>query len=468
MQQRRRSLPKVETSTNSKKAEVLPTSLNKNHKQNEVILHTKTKIDKSQLCVTPLFERNSLGFDCSGVHVSPIIVNLVTHKENISPLTPNNVMNLIDKMNFTPATETRTAAYDKSDNLDISLTPLNHKNTKKKSSETSRLLLPRHVIEDVTVKATTSKHLPEIYIEEVFNNTRDAAEVIVSNKTFEVKSSEILFASSPNESLQEGLLSSSSSGNVMNKTEILCVTATVRPLEMIQEEEGNCSSISNNNHLIQKTFTKKPADIITEETNVFKLDINRVLTPLRKYSESMRDLSISSSTSKLAIQGSMPNLNEMENIRSIEQNRYYFQAGNPKVSSTKSLQKNAIENSLDDSNDNSSSSQTSLISHADNMFNQNEILAQSSRFNINEIGCKTRYQSPDKNNIKKNPKMNFASSTCSKNSTSQSQRRTELTGSKRSSRELYCSDSPSNESIASSCGTTKTYKKSGKLLQQKN
>jgi len=117
----------------------------------------------------------------------------------------------------------------------------------------------------------------------------------------------------------------------------------------------------------------------------------------------MKDLSLLSPQTKFAIQGSMPNLNEMK-IRSIEQNRYY-QEQQPQM-------KGKDLNS-------SSGSEASLIGQQEFLFNHSEILAQSSRFNLHEVGRKSIRGSPIKN---QNPH-------------------------KRRSHELSFSDAPSNESL---------------------
>lgn len=93
-------------------------------------------------------------------------------------------------------------------------------------------------------------------------------------------------------------------------------------------------------------------------------------TPLRKKFQSMKDLSNDVCLYQQQIklnQGSMPNLNDYSQVKIFENNRYF--------------------NREEDNQSNSSVCSTiSTVSTHEVVFNKNEIKAQSSRFNINEIG----------------------------------------------------------------------------------
>ncbi|KAH8382432.1 hypothetical protein KR009_003505, partial [Drosophila setifemur] len=295
------------------------------------------------------------------VYISPQPRSL---KENLSPMTPANLLNVIDNLKFTPLTETRglASAFIMPDNLAAWPTP-NLKDAAKLSVNEMR---PRRLTPD------------------------ELEDQPVSNKTFDVKLSETINVSVDIlDCSKTEVLLQTPSGAMLNKTTTIVHATHTRALECIREEEGS----------------SPPR--VPKKTNLqdLKRDIKLVGSPLRKYSESMKDLSFLSPQSKIAIQGSMPNLNEMQQIRSIEQNRYY-QDQQPQMK-TKCL-------------NTSSGSETSLVCQQDLLFNHNEILAQSSRFNLHEVGCKSRKGSPIKKQA--NPH-------------------------KRRSHELSFSDAPSNESL---------------------
>ncbi|XP_016999062.2 protein abnormal spindle [Drosophila takahashii] len=264
------------------------------------------------------------------VYISPQPRSL---KENLSPMTPGNLLDVIDNLRFTPLTETRGNATILPDNLTAWPTPTHPR--------------PRRLTPD------------------------DLEDQPATNKTFDVKHGDTNISLDTLDSSRSEVQTQAP----LNKTTTIAVHMQTRALACIHEEEG----------------TSPPKTSVQD----LKRDIKLVGSPLRKYSESMKDLSLLSPQTKFAIQGSMPNLNEMK-IRSIEQNRYYQE----QQTQVKSKDLNS-----------SSSSEASLLGHQEFQFNHNEILAQSSRFNLHEVGRPI-----------KNPH-------------------------KRRSHELSFSDSPSNESL---------------------
>lgn len=105
-------------------------------------------------------------------------------------------------------------------------------------------------------------------------------------------------------------------------------------------------------------------------------------TPLRKKFPSMRNLAPSSSSSSSAShqmlrnnQGSMPNLNDIQEVRPIESNRYFY---NEMAHSARELDQ--VPRSLCSSVSSMASTTRSLH---DINFSEKEILAESSRFNLN-------------------------------------------------------------------------------------
>ncbi|EDX14269.1 GD21126 [Drosophila simulans] len=287
------------------------------------------------------------------VYISPQPRSL---KENLSPMTPGNLLDVIDNLRFTPLTETRgkEQATILPDNLAAWPTPTLKGNVRQCAND----MRPRRITPD------------------------DLEDQPATNKTFDVKHSETI-----NISL-DTLDCSRIDGQPhtpLNKTTTIVHATHTRALACIHEEEGPSPP---------RTPTKSAIHDL-------KRDIKLVGSPLRKYSESMKDLSLLSPQTKYAIQGSMPNLNEMK-IRSIEQNRYY--------------QEQQIQIKAKDLNS-SSSSEASLAGQQEFLFNHSEILAQSSRFNLHEVGRKSVKGSPVKNPHK------------------------------RRSHELSFSDAPSNESL---------------------
>ncbi|KAH8271407.1 hypothetical protein KR018_009100, partial [Drosophila ironensis] len=249
-------------------------------------------------------------------------------KENLSPTTPGNLLNMIDNLQFTPLTETRSVAHAEimPDNLAAWPTPTLEEAPKIGVSG----MRPRRLSPD------------------------ELEDQPLSNRTF-VRHAEgdALDCSRPEILLQ------TPTGAAVNRT-----TTHNRALECIREEE--CAS--------------PPKGAAKGAVEDLKRDIQMVGSPLRKYSESMKDLSLLAPPTKFAIQGSMPNLNEMQQIRSIEQNRYY-QDQQPQMKGG-----NCLNSSM--------SSENSLVGQQDLHFHHHEILAQSSRFNLHEVGRKSRKSSP--------------------------------------------------------------------------
>ncbi|XP_022209466.2 protein abnormal spindle [Drosophila obscura] len=313
----------------------------------------------------PLTDKNVYKLSQESAYISP---QPRTCKENVSPMTPANLFNIIDTFKFTPLTETRgTSAGILPENLAAWPTP----NLVTDGIPTVGDLRPRRLIPD------------------------EFEEPPPTNKTFDVKHSETINMSvdTLDCSRSEVLLQTPTA---QNKTTTIVHATHPRALECIREEEASSPP---------KASAKGPVKDL-------KRDIKLVGSPLRKYSESMKDLSLLSPQTKLAIQGSMPNLNEMQ-IRSIEQNRYFQEQQTP-LMSTKQLDGTLLDSSI--------CSEMSMMCPQDFLFNHNEILAQSSRFNLHEVGRKSHKCSPVK------------------------EKKTAISQ-KRRSHELSFSDSPSNESL---------------------
>ncbi|XP_075154837.1 microtubule assembly factor abnormal spindle [Haematobia irritans] len=434
---------------------------------------TSTMKINIQTHTSPLTERNIYANETDHVvvaNLSPhILVENEQLKENVSPLALSNVLDMIDDLKFTPATITLSKApHSRMESLANLPTPMAAVPTPMSSLPTPIASVTSVITPDQTdnVRELKPRCLTiELYeeeqttsIEDLHNDTKGVS-VVITNKTFDVKHCESLDNSAENLNSSCGVSSdgsrpNSAMGLPLNKTTVIATTPVGRPLEIIEEEE-NTSLTSKNTPPNQHVGTPKAS---TEED--LKRDIKLVGTPLRKYSESMKDL-YQKSPQALLTQGSLPNLNEMESIKSFEQNRYFQQTTSQnKLSCSKSVvsggscSANKPDKTVDpnESGDLLNASQASSVSHPDVMFNHNEILAQSSRFNLNEVGLKYRKCSPVVNKTKSS---NSKTTTTPPSRSGKSKLNTvsEGHGQKRRSTELSFSDSQSVDSIVSSCST---------------
>ncbi|KAH8359475.1 hypothetical protein KR093_006959, partial [Drosophila rubida] len=341
------------------------------------VARTSTTASTTQ---APLSERNvyreSCGTRCvpeAASHISPQGRNL---KENVSPKTPDSVINLIDKMQFTPIIDMPHGSKQLPDNLVNWPTPT--------------LSLPGHNTNELH-----PRRLPSAPDEDL----------TITNKTFDVRHSETMNTSVDTLDGSRSDLLQQTPSITLNKTTTIVPAMPMRALSCIREEDTSPPNMAS----------QTPSKI-----RDLKRDIHVVGSPLRKYSESMKNLSLLSPQSKIAIQGSMPNLNEMITIRSIEQNRYFQH------------QPQQMPHSLTTTFlDNSGSSEASIVSQQDVLFNQCEILAQSSHCNLHEAA--RRAHKIDQ----------FALSQMQR----QGKETKVNTGQKRRSHELSFSDAPSNESL---------------------
>lgn len=298
------------------------------------------------------------------------------------------MFNMIDKMQFTPigtTHDTGASCAMTNDNLASWPTPTLGTNPNQTHVITSEL---------------RPRRLNCVAGEDQIQSLNTTGGPVIADKTFDVKQFDAMNMSTDTLdcSRTEQLLQTPSL--MLNKTTTIVHCTQTRALACIREED-----VSPPAHVASPTKTK---------VQNLKRDIDVVGSPLRKYSESMKNLSLLSPQSKIAIQGSMPNLNEMVQLRSIEQNRYY--QNQPPASSHKVKPLSAVP-SLDSSN----CSEASSVSQHDVLFDHCEILAQSSRFNLHEVGSKTDKERKDM----------LAG----------------IVGHKRRSHELSFSDTPSNESL---------------------
>lgn len=140
---------------------------------------------------------------------------------------------------------------------------------------------------------------------------------------------------------------------------VLNVTHTIVPalgLTKIKEEQLDAS-----------TMHEEP----TNENLTLQRKSEQGIDPLHKRFQSMRNLDDFSFEQKMLKDnlGSMPNLNDILAVQSIESNRYFYQS---------------IENGLQTNEKQNQSSASSVFGGSVMSFKEQDFLAQSSRFNLNE------------------------------------------------------------------------------------
>ncbi|XP_036347869.1 protein abnormal spindle-like, partial [Rhagoletis pomonella] len=397
---------------------------------------------------SPLSERNIYARNKAVNTAMPTVSSnkspvLLTHKENVSPMTPSNVIKMFDKIQFTPINsgdvKSGIAGHHDLDNLASWPTPVSVDSVKVNlSTMRPRRLTSANESADFLENTNTTHMTVEFHMDQ-----KSPGSAVITNKTFEVRHENINIST-------DSLDTPVCYGVTLNKTTTITTTPKSRPLAMIEEEDTSLCSGEP-----EKTYVKNKSEIVAESSPVrgeedLLRDIKLVGTPLRKYSESMKDLSLRSPSKRYsASQGSMPNLNEMECIRSIEQNRYFFnnrmpsqgglisEASTPIYPPPKIGEPNTLGNE-------SAYVDLGIMSQADLAFNQSEILAQSSRFNLNEVGVKSRRSSP----VPVSGKWRDLRGVSPKSSKVKLSEYSPSKSNKRNSQDLSFSDAPSSESLA--------------------
>lgn len=148
------------------------------------------------------------------------------------------------------------------------------------------------------------------------------------------------------------------------------VTHTIVPalgLTKIKEEQSDASNTMQNTFQLSPRLPENP----TIELLAVQPNSQQVIDTLHKKFQSMRHLDDFSIEKKMLRdnQGSMPNLSDIVEVQSIESNRYFYQS---------------IENGLQANHKGSQSSAGSVFGGSVTSFNEQDFLAQSSRFNLNE------------------------------------------------------------------------------------
>uniref|UniRef100_A0A1A9WF92 Calponin-homology (CH) domain-containing protein n=1 Tax=Glossina brevipalpis TaxID=37001 RepID=A0A1A9WF92_9MUSC len=398
-------------------------------------LHTFPLVENNKLCVTPPKTR----LPCI------VVTPADDFKENVNPLEDSiDVLSTIDELKFSSGGRSFSEFKgNKPNNLALILTPISYQTSVngQEKLEEDRILNPRCL-------ATELCELEDI------SSEKQSPAAIVTNRTFD-----IISQGSFESSIDCVNVTSGESHEPLDKTAVV-LTPGVRSLAVIEEEDINFTVPTapiQNVKLQNLENLPSTSARVTAVENLMR-DIKLVGTPLRKFSESMMDLQCKSLQHSLLTQGSLPNLNEMETIHEFEQNRY-FKPSTARKGSISCL--DTVQNSTACNEDihrklfNSSPiapnvNELSLVSHPEILFDQHEILAQSSRFNLHEIGMKQRKQSPIISRQRQNSYNNLRNSTPPR-STRANNHVTSVgnDGSKRPLNELSFSDCTSLDSIVS-------------------
>lgn len=194
-----------------------------------------------------------------------------------------------------------------------------------------------------------------------------------------------------------------------NRTHIIVSPVPHIQLSVINEEENTRSDLSdtyvktNSDH--QRTYNVVDGNAKTPED--LARDVKLVGVPLRKKFQSMRDLGNENNLSLeqqmlKENQGSMPNLHKLEAVKSIENNRYFCQSIEKDLQTqTDTVEAVALDFSvatgtMDNEHEHENLGDTSICSIKSTMstqsvaFKEHEILAQSSLYNLNELGKSTK------------------------------------------------------------------------------
>ncbi|KAL9921398.1 protein abnormal spindle-like isoform 1-T1 [Glossina fuscipes fuscipes] len=368
----------------------------------------------------------------------PVIVVTKTSefKENVIPVEDSfKVLNMIDELQFSPVGEKLTLSQiSKPSNLDTIPTPLCYQTSVR--GEAEHKLKPRCLTSDLSEAECGNIR------EDIPNEIESVPSGTIINKTFDISQRSFEF---PIDCLN---VTSGECPDLLNKTST--VIPTPGPLAVIEEEDINLTiptaSTKRSNLPNYEDLSSTSARKTAVEDRM--RDIRLVGTPLRKFSESMMDLQSKSAQRSFLTQGSLPNLNDMETIGEFEKNRYFKQSTSRKESlNTLSILQNCTTSPKRELNE------LNLVTHPEVLFDQHEILAQSSRFNLNEIGIKQRKNSPiaiDTQTRNEHRNIKELATPRSTKASSQVTTTVEKANNKRRLNELSCSECTSLDSIAGS------------------
>lgn len=383
-------------------------------------------------------QRHSINVDHS---VHPNLTfdsNCTANKENVSPPSPQNISGVFDALVFTPVSKSRNDPT----NLDyLASLPTPSSNTKatprhhvdyprsqillstskfeNRLDEIDSVISTPYIVQNRTTVIENcptpidqtdanwshfaQQQTPSISVDHTFNvsnlqtpsvePTHTGAEYILNHK-FALDVGHHQAHHHSHQSPRMETIAENSELSV-NRTQTILSPIGAPHLSIIPEEQSR-TELSETyikpsaHHLTYNLEESTAAAAAATEENLVR-DVRLIGTPLKKKFQSLKELS--DSRNNLSIeqmilknnQGSMPNLHKMETVKSIENNRYFYQGVE------KDLQQPANMNHVPDEDneylgDTSICSIKSTISIQSVAFQEHEILAQSSVFNLNEIG----------------------------------------------------------------------------------
>lgn len=196
--------------------------------------------------------------------------------------------------------------------------------------------------------------------------------------------------------------------HVINRTQTLSSPSGLPKLSMIEEEHSKVEMsetyIKQSEHHLTYNLDCAVEKIEIVETSLksenLVRDVKLISTPLSKKFMSMKELNDNKSNLSLeqqilkSNQGSMPNLHKLEKVKSIENNRYFYQSIEKGLQDTENVHDDEEHN--ENLGDTSICSVQSTVSTLSVAFHEHEIQAQSSRLNLNEIGQNKTTKAPNK------------------------------------------------------------------------
>lgn len=354
----------------------------------EEIHHIARETMKEPLAPSTRTFASQNAFNCDSTRFSKVENEYHYRDKENSPATPANASALFDSIKFTPATETRSKSSSKLEYLSSLPTPvgisrenmvftetttrrkLEHDNSP--DVDSSRQLTNKENLQ-VNVRENIPDTFRQVSFESPVRKTVSAAskqplrfcDDITDNAAFEVSTESHMelgsetFLKIDDTSIHEIQLiltpNMPEQKSFMSKTHLV---STPPSMPIISENEALTNCTTPERTKLQKTFNVAKQSL---EDNSFNV----------RMSESLREISFHDDdvpVQKLRNnQGSMPNLNEMTAVTPIENNRYFFQKD-------RQYNQQKVQNL----------SMESSVSNTD--FRDMEICAQSSRFNINEVG----------------------------------------------------------------------------------
>lgn len=344
-------------------------------------------------------------------------------KENMKPQSPPNISIMLDSLKFTPAGK----GMHNTSNLDyLASLPTPNSNLEKNQSYsvTSSAHIYRNLNETETIMSTplkvndlttvlgsyqtpidrtevdNSRYFENIYDRNQFAMQKTPAFNEVSSFQFhshETSTTNEMFAI-PNRKLNLDIPNVSPQNHndhslVVNRTQTLSSPIGIPKLSIIEEEQSRIEMsetyVKPNEHHLTYNFDE---DKLQPNENLVR-DVRLISTPLSKKYLSMKELTESNLSLEQKIlkinQGSMPNLHKLENVKSIENNRYFYQSIEKDLEETENARNGNGEEHNENIGDTSITSVCSVQSTVSTLsvaFHEDEIKAQSSRLNLNEIG----------------------------------------------------------------------------------